>query len=232
MTTATVTEEGTFATIKRGLSLSPELRPGLAGTLALALAGMAGRVAVPIAVQQGIDRGIRAPGGPDLGVVLSVVVLTLAVLAVSTTCGYLMTRRLFTVSETALGALRSRTFRHIHDLSMLHQQSERRGSLVSRVTGDVDQITQFLQTGGVMLLLTSGQLVVTTVVMFVYSWQLTLVVFAAFLPAAVVIRLFQRRLAGVYRTVRYTEASRRWNSRITMTAGTNAANTTSVSCHE
>ena len=117
-------------------------------------------------------------------------------LAVSTTCGYLMTRRLFTVSETALGALRSRTFRHIHDLSMLHQQSERRGSLVSRVTGDVDQITQFLQTGGVMLLLTSGQLVVTTIVMFVYSWQLTLVVFAAFVPAVVVIRLFQRRLAA------------------------------------
>ena len=163
---------------------------------------MSGRVAVPIAIQQGIDRGIRAPGGPDLSVVAVVVLLTLAALAVSTTCGYLMTRRLFTVSETALGALRSRTFRHIHDLSMLHQQSERRGSLVSRVTGDVDQITQFLQTGGVMLLLTSGQLVVTTIVMFVYSWQLTLVVFAAFLPAAVVIRLFQRRLAAVYRTVR------------------------------
>jgi ATP-binding cassette subfamily B protein len=194
--------EGTLATFRRGLALSPELRPGLAGTLVLAVIAMAGRVAVPIAVQQGIDRGIRAPDGPHLGVIAVIVALTLAVLAVSTACGYLMTRRLFTVSETALGALRSRTFRHIHDLSMLHQQSERRGSLVSRVTGDVDQITQFLQTGGVMLLLSSGQLVVTTVVMLVYSWQLTLVVFAAFLPAAVVIRLFQRRLAGVYRTVR------------------------------
>jgi ABC-type multidrug transport system fused ATPase/permease subunit len=195
-------EEGTLATVRRGLALSPELRPGLAGTLALALVSMAGRVAVPIAIQQGIDRGIRVPGGPYLGVVMLIVGLTLALLVVSTTCGYLMTRRLFTVSETALGALRSRTFRHIHDLSMLHQQSERRGSLVSRVTGDVDQITQFLQTGGVMLLLTSGQLVVTTLVMFVYSWQLTLVVFAAFLPAAIIIRLFQRRLAAVYRVVR------------------------------
>ena len=75
--------------------------------------------------------------------------------------------------------MRVRTFRHIHDLSMLHQQSERRGSLVSRVTSDVDQITQFLQWGGVILLVVSvGQLVVTTVVMVVYSWQLTLVVYA------------------------------------------------------
>jgi ATP-binding cassette subfamily B protein len=195
-------DEGTLATVRRGLALSPELRPGLAGTIALALVQMSGRVAVPIAVQQCIDRGIRAAGGPDLRVVTLIVALTLTALAVSTTCGYFMTRRLFTVSETALAALRARTFRHIHDLSMLHQQSERRGSMVSRVTSDVDQISQFLQTGGVLLLLSSGQLIVSTVVMFVYSWQLTLVVLAAFLPAVLVIRLFQQRLARVYRAVR------------------------------
>ena len=202
MTTTAERDEGTFATLRRGLALSPELRPGLAGTIGLALVQMAGRVAVPIAVQQGIDRGIRAPGGPDLGVVAVVVALTLVALAASATCGYLMTRRLFTVSETALAGLRTRTFRHIHDLSMLHQQAERRGSMVSRVTSDVDQISQFLQTGGVLLLLASGQLIVSTVVMSLYSWQLTLVVLAAFAPAVVVIRLYQRRLASVYRSVR------------------------------
>ena len=194
--------DGTFATVRRGLALSPELRPGLAGTVALALVQMAGRVAVPIAVQQGIDHGVRAPGGPDLHFVAVVVALTLGALTISTAAGYLMTRRLFTVSETALGALRSRTFRHIHDLSMLHQQSERRGSMVSRVTSDVDQISQFLQTGGVMLLLSSGQLLVSTVVMFVYSWQLAVVVLLAFGPAVAVIRLFQKRLSAVYGAVR------------------------------
>jgi ATP-binding cassette subfamily B protein len=192
----------TWDTVRRGLALSPELRPGLLGTLGLAVVSMAGRVAVPIAVQQGIDHGIRAPGGPNVALIAGIVAGAVAVLIVSTLCGYLMTRRLFTVSETALAGLRARTFRHIHDLSMLHQQSERRGSLVSRVTGDVDQITQFLQTGGVMLLLTSGQLVVTTIVMLVYSWQLTLVVFAAFVPAVIVIRAFQKRLAGAYGQVR------------------------------
>ncbi|GIF11961.1 ABC transporter ATP-binding protein [Actinoplanes teichomyceticus] len=194
--------DGTLATIRRGLALSPELRAGLGGTIVLAVLQMAGRVAVPIAVQQGIDHGIRAAGGPDLGVVLRIVAVTLCALLISTLCGYLMTRRLFTVSETALGGLRSRTFRHIHDLSMLHQQSERRGSMVSRVTSDVDQISQFLQTGGVQLLLASGQLLVSAAVMFVYSWQLALVVLIAFGPAVGVIRLFQKRLAAVYRAVR------------------------------
>ncbi|HEU4425437.1 MAG TPA: ABC transporter ATP-binding protein [Pilimelia sp.] len=195
-------QESTWRTMRRGLALSPELRVGLVGTLALAVASMVGRAAIPVAIQQGIDRGLRAPGGPNLELVAVVVTITIGVLSITTLCGYLMMRRLFTVSETALAGVRVRTFRHVHDLSMLHQQSERRGSLVSRVTGDVDQITQFLQWGGVILLVSIGQVVVTTIVMAIYSWQLTLVVFAAFGPAVLVIRAFQRRLAGAYSMVR------------------------------
>ncbi|WP_413775640.1 ABC transporter ATP-binding protein [Micromonospora sp. RTGN7] len=192
--------ESTWQTLRRGLALSPELRTGLLGTIALALVYMVGRVAVPVAVQQGIDKGIV--GGLNLDVVWTVVAVTAVVLVVTTTCGYLMMRRLFTVSETALANVRTRAFRHVHDLSMLHQQSERRGSLVSRVTSDVDQITQFLQWGGVILIVNLGQLVVTTAVMLAYSWQLTLVVLAAFAPAVLAIRLLQRRLAGAYGVVR------------------------------
>lgn len=187
-----------WGTMRRGLALSPELRVGLAGTLALAIVSMVGRAIVPVAVQQGIDKGLSAPGGPDVAKVGSIVAITIGILCVTTLSGYLMIRRLYTVSETALANIRVRTFRHIHDLSMLHQQSERRGALVSRVTSDVDTITHFIQWGGVILLISSGQLVVTTIVMFVYSWQLTLVVLAAFIPAVVVIKVFQKRLASVY----------------------------------
>jgi ABC-type multidrug transport system fused ATPase/permease subunit len=191
-----------WATVRKGLALSPELRVGLAGTLALSVVAMVGKAAVPIAVQQVIDKGIRGPGGPNLGLVLAITGATVLVLAVTALCSYLMMRRLFTVSETALARLRARTFRHIHDLSMLHQQSERRGTLTSRVTSDIDQITQFLQWGGVILFVSAGQIVVTTVVMAVYSWQLTLVVYAAFLPMVIVVRLYQRRLAVAYAQVR------------------------------
>jgi ABC-type multidrug transport system fused ATPase/permease subunit len=194
--------EGTWQTLRRGLAMSPELRIGLAGTLVFAIVATGGRVVVPVAIQQGIDRGLRAPDGPDVGAVAAVVGITLAILAVTLTCAYLMNVRLFTVSETALAGVRVRTFRHIHDLSMLHQQAERRGSLVSRVTGDVDQISQFLQWGGIVLLVSIGQLTVTTVVMATYSWQLTLVVYLAFAPMIVGIRFFQRRLAAAYTRVR------------------------------
>ncbi|MBQ1058475.1 ABC transporter ATP-binding protein [Micromonospora sp. C32] len=196
----TESTETTWQTLRRGLALSPELRTGLAGTLALALVYMIGRVAVPVAVQRGIDHGIV--GGLDLNVISLTVAITAGVLVITTACGYLMMRRLFTVSETALAGVRTRAFRHVHDLSMLHQQSERRGSLVSRVTSDVDQITQFLQWGGVILIVNLGQLLVTTAVMLAYSWQLTLVVLVAFAPAVLVIRQLQRRLAGAYGLVR------------------------------
>ncbi|WP_433049338.1 ABC transporter ATP-binding protein [Dactylosporangium sp. CS-033363] len=188
--------------LRRGLALSPELFTGLAGTLGLALVATAGRVAVPIAIQQGIDHGIQAPGGPDLGVITRIVTVTAGVLFLTMISAYLMNVRLFTVSETALAGIRARTFRHIHDLSMLHQQSERRGALVSRVTGDVDQISQFLQFGGLLFVINLGQLTVTTIVMLVYSWQLTLVVFAAFAPLIFVVRHFQRRLSVLYLEVR------------------------------
>jgi len=189
-------------TLRRGLKLSPELHTGLATTLALAVVATAGRVVVPIAVQQGIDHGLRAKTGPDLGVIGSIIGVTVAVLTVTMLCAYLMNVRLYTVSERALAGVRTRTFRHIHDLSMLHQQSERRGALVSRVTSDVDQISQFLQWGGVILLISVGQLTVTTLVMVTYSWQLTLVVYAAFAPFYFITRVFQRRLNRLYMRVR------------------------------
>ena len=61
MTDATVAadhrEEGALATLRRGLRMMPEFRRGLPVTFALALVATAGRVVVPIAVQQVIDRG-------------------------------------------------------------------------------------------------------------------------------------------------------------------------------
>jgi ABC-type multidrug transport system fused ATPase/permease subunit len=200
--TAPAATASTASTLRRGLSMSPELRTGLAGTLVLAVLATAGRVVVPVAIQQGMDHGLRAPGGPDLAVIVRIVAITVGVLALTMTFTYLMNIRLYTVSETALASVRTRTFRHIHDLSMLHQQSERRGSLVSRVTGDVDQISQFLQWGGVILLVSFGQLTITTVVMAAYSWPLTLVVYAAFGPLVLVVRFFQKRLTAAYGVVR------------------------------
>jgi ABC-type multidrug transport system fused ATPase/permease subunit len=200
--TAPAAPDGTLVTLRRGLSLSPELRAGLPGTLALALASTLGKVAVPIAVQQGLDHGIRATGGPNLGYVAVVGALTVVLLVLAVGSAYLMNYRLYRSTETALSGLRIRTFGHVHALSVLHQQDERRGALVSRVTSDIDQISRFLQFSGVSLVVNAGQVVVATVVMVVYSWPLTIAVLAVFVPLALVMPRLQRWQQSAYRAVR------------------------------
>lgn len=195
--------EGAWRTVVRGISLSPELRVGLPGTLALALLATAGRAIVPVAIQRTIDEGFGAAGSAvDLGAVAEVVAFAgLAVLVTALASGW-MNYRLAAVVETALASMRVRAFRHIHDLSMLHQATQARGSLVSRVTSDIDEISRFMQWAGLNLITATGQFTVATIVMAVYSWQLTLVVLGVFMPFLFGARWFQTRLTVAYLTVR------------------------------
>src|SRR5690606_6152909 len=93
-------------------------------------------------------------------------------------------------------------FRHVHDLSVLTQNTERRGALVSRVTNDIDQISTFMQWGGLMVIMAFGQLLIATGLMVVYSWQLTLLVWLCFVPLMIALPRFQRWLSAAYTRVR------------------------------
>jgi putative ABC transport system ATP-binding protein len=203
-TTATppsTARRGAWEVIKRGLSLSPELRAGLGGTIAIAAVATAGRVVVPIAVQQIIDGGLDVDG-VDMGFVMTMTLIALAAVLITGVATAWMHVRLAKVAETALSGLRIRAFRHIHDLSMLHQASEQRGVLVTRVTSDVDQISRFMQWAGLMLLVNGLQALLALVVMLVMSLQLGLVVLALIPLIVWMIRLFQSRLEVAYLTVR------------------------------
>jgi putative ABC transport system ATP-binding protein len=194
-------ERGSFATLAHGLRLTPELREGLVVTLLLALLATAGRVVVPIAVQQVIDRGLAGPE-PDLGFVRLTVALAAVAVVLTASANYLTNVRLYRTTENGLAALRVRAFRRVHDLSVLHQAAERRGSLVSRVTSDVDTLSTFMQWGGLLILVSSAQLVLATALMLFWSWQLTLVVYLCFLPLVFVVRAMQQRLHAAFRLVR------------------------------
>jgi ATP-binding cassette, subfamily B, bacterial len=192
---------GGLATLRRGLELSPMLRDGLGGTLALALISTAGGSVVPVVVQRAIDRGL-AGDSVDRGSVLVTCLLAGAVVLLTAGASYLMKVRMFVASERGLAELRIRAFRHVHDLPVLTQSSERRGGLVSRVTSDVDQVSMFLQMGGILIVVSVGQMLVATAVMLVYSWQLTLVVWLCFLPLIVALRLVTWRMTAAYGRVR------------------------------
>ena len=192
---------GAWRTIRRGLSLSPELGAGLAATLLLALAATAGRVIIPVAIQQVIDRGL-APGRVDMRAVAVLLGMATAALLVTAAATGLMHIRLAKVSEAALSGLRIRAFRRIHDLSMLHQAAEQRGALVSRVTSDVDQISRFMQWAGLMMIVNTGQALAALAVMAAYSLPLFAVTAASLPVILLVVKWFQTRLESAYLTVR------------------------------
>ena len=195
------TKKGAVATIRRGLSLSPELRRGLAGTIGIALVATAGRVIVPIAIQQIIDGGLE-DGAIDIGFVVQMTLIALVAVLITAGATGWMHLRLARVAETALSGLRIRAFRHIHDLSMLHQASEQRGVLVSRVTSDVDQISRFMQWAGLMIIINGGQAILALIVMLVLSVPLGLIVLALVPFIVLMIRWFQSRLEVAYLIVR------------------------------
>src|SRR5690625_5421195 len=130
--------------------------------------------------------------------------VALAALGVAVTgiCSYLVNLRLVQRTESGLATLRLRSHRHVQDSSALPQSTERRGALVSRVTSDVDTISMFVQWGGMQLILSTGQLIVATVLMAWYSWKLALVVWAVFIPMMLAAPVAQRMVSRAYGLVR------------------------------
>ncbi len=203
MTTVDVGAEqrSSLGTLAHGLRVAPEFRKGLPTTLGLALLSTAGRVVVPLAVQQTIDHGL-SKASPDLQLVRIACGLAFLAVVVTAVANYLMNVRLYRTTEDGLLALRTRAFRRVHDLSVLHQASERRGSLVSRVTGDVDTISTFMQFGGLLIVVSAAQVVLATALMLWWSWQLTIVVYVCMTPLLLSLRVFQKKLQVAYGAVR------------------------------
>lgn len=191
------------AILRRGLVLSPALADGIWLTVALAVFSTLGGAMAPIVIQVAIDSGLRGDA-KDFDKVWLFVALAAVVILVTGVSACAMKIRLFRASENGLLQLRVKAFRHVHDLSTLTQNTERRGALVSRVTSDVDQISQFLQFTGIMMIVSLGQMAVATAVMFFYSWQLTIVVLVCFLPLAVSLKYFAERMSRAYDKVRRT----------------------------
>ena len=195
--------QGAWETIARGLRMSPELRDGLRLTLVLAALATLGRAIVPLAIRYGTDHGLGAAGtGIDIDTTVLVAAVAGVAVMVTMVASGLMNARLAVAVETALSNLRTRAFRHVHDLSSLHQAAQQRGALTSRVSTDIDTMSRFMQFGGLNLVVAAGQLLIATGVMLVLSWRLTLVVLLSFFPFVLLGRWIQRRLTTAYLLVR------------------------------
>lgn len=203
MTTEQPTRQTGTQIIRRGLALSPAIKEGLGLTILLAVLSTVGGSVVPILIQKTVDSGL-SEGDSSVSDISGFLLIATVLILATGGIAYWMRIRLFIASETGLAQMRVDAFRHVHDLSMLTQNAERRGVLVSRVTSDIDQVSQFLQFTGIQIVVSLGQILVATIIMTFYSWQLTIVVLVCFLPLGLSLKWFARRLSDAYDIVRRT----------------------------
>ena len=166
----------TAAALRRSFAVAPALRRGLVITLLLAVVGTALKFVVPIVLQQVIDNEILGSGDVDTDAVVRKGLIALGAVFVAMLARYISLRRLVETSATGLAQLRVKTFGHLHRLSLLELQQERRGALVARVTSDVETMQQFMEWGGMGMILGLAQVTLALLAMVIYSWQLTIVV--------------------------------------------------------
>ena len=197
--------QGALRVLRRGLREAAELRRVLPAAVVLALVAGAGRVVVPVLVQQVLDRWVLAParGRPPPGVGLWAPALAAVAAVLVTGLAQAATqRRLLSAAEASLASLRVRAFRHVHRLSLADLAEEQRGVLVARVTSDPETISQFLAWGGLMWVVNGAVMLVTAVVMVVYDWRLAMVAIVTVAPVAFLLRVVQRRLVAAYDALR------------------------------
>jgi putative ABC transport system ATP-binding protein len=198
----TETGIGTAQALRRVLRVAPDLRRGLFVTVLLAGLGTAIALVIPIVIQQLVDTELLRGDSIDLGHVVQGGAGALAAMAAAMLVRRRALVRLAVRSAAGLSDLRVKAFAHIHELSMLHVQSERRGALVSRVTSDVTAIQDFMDWGGVGMLVGAAQAVLALIAMMVYRWELALVVALAALIYAALLIWFQAILRRAHDRVR------------------------------
>jgi len=189
-------------TFHRGLQISPEFRKGLGVTLMLAGLAAATNAAVPLLTQRVIDQSLLAPGGIRVDLAVRYSVAGAVVLIAGALIAWRVRGRMVTAAESGLATLRVKAFERVHDLSVLTQNAEQQGRYVSRVTGDVEVMRDLMQWTGAAMIVAALEALVVLVVMVVFSYALTLVILAAYVPLGVALVTLQPRVSRAYERVR------------------------------
>lgn len=163
--------------------LSPH-RLALAGAVVLVVIETVAMQAGPLLTQIGIDRGIREDDRTTLLVVAGLYLLAVVVHAAASAARIAWTGR---VGETLMFHLRIRIFSHLQRLSVPFFTEEKAGRLMTRMTSDLESLTQLFQDGLVQMVVQGLTIVVVTVVLFTMDVELAAVTLLAVVPGMVVL---------------------------------------------
>lgn len=158
-----------------------------------------GTLAGPLLVRTGIDDGIKVG---DRTVINQVVVAYIVIAVLSYFVYRAQVVSISRIGEDFLKQLRLRLFDHLQKLSMPFYDREKAGVVVSRMTSDIDSLSELVQMGLLMFVSNALLLVVSVAVLGFVSWKLLLLCLLALPPVIIASRKFQRDSNTAYLDVR------------------------------
>ncbi|HEX6353627.1 ABC transporter ATP-binding protein [Actinophytocola sp.] len=155
-------------------------------------------MALPMLIQQGVDKGVVTGNSTALWVATAVAAVLVVLSFADNALNTVLTAR---VGERLLYLLRVRSYAHLQRLGLDYFEREMAGRIMTRMTTDVDALSTFLQTGLTSALASVLTVLAITVALVITDPGLALVALAA-LPVLVVATVIFQRLS----TVAYTQA--------------------------
>ncbi len=168
-----------------------QLAAGLGLVVLDGLASLAG----PLLIRHGIDSGVTPKVTGALwaasAIYLGVVLVDLFVQVGQT----FVTGR---TAERALWSLRVKVFAHLQRLGLDHYDREMGGRIMTRMTSDIEALTQLLQTGLVNAVVALLTCIGVGVALLVMDWRLALLALLVVPPLAVATSFFRRLSSAAY----------------------------------
>ena len=180
-------------THRTGLSRLFVYARGKRGSLAFVSLLAAVSAAAPVAgwhlVEEAVDNGISTGNEERL---LIVVLAYIGVNAAAWVLGTATWRGLASIGQRVVLELRRDLFDHLTSLSLRYFSQQKAGWIISRLTSDVDALSDVLNQGLTTLVVNTLTLVAAVAGLFLLDWRLGLVALCVLPPAILITRWFQR----------------------------------------
>ena len=160
---------------RRIVSLFAAHRTAIIVTMVLVLVGAALSVIPPLLTQRAFDDGLFPKGGPDMPVLIEIVVAMIVVFVGSALLGVWQTYLTASVGNKVMGSLRVRLFSHLQSMELSFFTKTKTGIIQSRLQNDVGGVASVLTNTMSSILGNTVTVIAALVAMLLLNWQLTIV---------------------------------------------------------
>ncbi len=153
----------------------------------------------PLFMKRAIDGGVVAH---DVAVLTQAVLFYLGAVVLETSFQLASQFSLATLGQRSVQTLRARLFAHLQSLDLGYFEREPRGKILTRVTSDVEALSELFTSGAVTMFADVLLALVIFGTMLAINVRLTLVAFVVVPPMLLIAELFRKRARDAFRAIR------------------------------